>query len=51
MLGPSLRMRKKIRVTPWGLEFIVFITLKWSNFAGISSSHNITLQINQGALI
>ena len=24
------------------LEFIVFITLKWSNFAGSSSSHNIT---------
>ena len=24
------------------LEFIVFITFKWSNFAGSSSSHNIT---------
>ena len=32
------------------LEFIGFITLKWS-IAGISSSHNITSQINQGALI
>ena len=33
------------------LEFIVFITLKWSKFAGSSSGNNITLQINQGALV
>ena len=59
-------MKKKMRVpSPLGythrltlyrlkgdsLEFIVFIPLKWSSFAVSSSSHNITLQINHGALI
>ena len=39
------------RLTEIALNFIVFITLKWYNFAGSSSSHNITLQINQCALI